>query len=220
LQGMKRTLLGLMTAALLPAVATAQTPTQPTRADVHAVIGWQNLHQEPPTDHYNDWLNAIFYGGVGAGWYWTDNLKAQIDFGAGTSDEQYRVRQVIFNGSPSYETSRLSVRQSALTLQQQYQFFHNQWFHPHVGAGVELARETTTERYDPVTVFDNVTRTSRTIQPARTEGPEHRFIARGVGEAGFKAYLTRRAFFTGDMRLMFRNGIDQVLFRVGFGVDF
>ena len=32
--------------------------------------------------------------------------------------------------------------------------------------------------------------------------------------------MTRRAFFTGDMRLMVRHGIDDVLFRAGFGIDF
>jgi opacity protein-like surface antigen len=209
--------------ALMLLALLAQAPSVPAhlpRADVHAVIGWQNLRKEQPTQHFNDWLNAIFYGGVGAGWHWTANLKTQIDFGAGTSGDQYRVEQIGSNNGQTYETSRVSVRQSAVTIQQQYQFFRNQWFHPHVGAGVELARETTTERYDPIFVFDNVTRTSRILQPARTEGPDHRFIARGVGEVGFKAYMTRRAFFTGDMRLMFRNGIEQVLFRTGFGFDF
>ena len=32
--------------------------------------------------------------------------------------------------------------------------------------------------------------------------------------------MTRRAFFTGDTRVMFSSGIDEVLFRLGFGVDF
>lgn len=199
----------------------AQAPARPVeipRADVHFVLGWQNLHKEQPQDHYNDWLNDILYGGAGAGWYWTDNLKTQVDVGTGTSASQYRTRQLTIGGKPAYESSRLSLRQSAVTIQQQYQFFHNAWFHPHVGAGVELARETTREEYQPVIVFD--TNTTRQVLPARTEGPDHTFIARGVGEVGFKAYMTRRSFFTTDMRLMFRNGIDQVLFRIGFGVDF
>ena len=32
--------------------------------------------------------------------------------------------------------------------------------------------------------------------------------------------MTRRAFFTGDMRIMFRGGVEEVLFRAGFGIDF
>ncbi len=114
----------------------------------------------------------------------------------------------------------MSVRQQSVAVAQHYQFFRNQWFHPHVGAGVDIARETTTEEYNPVIVFDSVTRVSREITPARTEGLDHRTIARPFAEAGFKAYMTRRAFFTGDTRVMVRHGVDEVLFRVGFGVDF
>ena len=114
----------------------------------------------------------------------------------------------------------MSVQQRSLALSQQYQFFRNQWFHPHVGAGIDIARETTRETYQPVIVFDNVTRTSTQIAPARTEDAEHRVIARPFAEAGFKTYLTRRAFFTGDTRVMYRKGLDEVLFRIGFGIDF
>lgn len=213
----------LLTAAaiLLGGAASAQTvaPGAPvTRADAHFVLGWQNLKKEQPTDHYNDWLNGILYGGAGVGWYWTDNLKTQIDFGAGTRAQQYRTRQVPLDRSLAYESSRLSVSQQSLAVAQQYQFFRNQWFHPHVGVGVNIARETSTEDFQPVIVYDSPI--SRVIRPARTEGPEHRAVVRPFAETGFKAYMTRRVFFTGDMRLMFRAGIDEVLFRGGFGIDF
>jgi len=217
---MKRILLGLLAAALVPAAASAQTPPTLPRADTHVVFGWQNLRKEQPEQHYNDWLNGIFYGGAGAGWYWTEHLKTQVDFGAGTKARQYRTRQIPVNGGFAYGSSELEVRQWAVTIAQQYQFFENQWFHPHAGAGVELARETTREVFQPVILYGSTPPGPREIAPARTEGPAHTFVARGVGEVGFKAYMTRRAFFTGDMRLMFRNGIDQVLFRAGFGVDF
>jgi hypothetical protein len=60
------------------------------------------------------------------------------------------------------------VRQQNVAIAQQYQFFRNQWVHPHVGAGVDLARETTREDYQPVVVYDTVTRLSREIQSWRT----------------------------------------------------
>ena len=69
-------------------------------------------------------------------------------------------------------------------------------------------------------IFDQATRTSRQISPARIDGPSHDTIVRPFAELGFKGYMTRWAFFTGDTRVMFRGGIDEVLFRVGFGVDF
>lgn len=203
------------------AAAQAQdAPAGPvSRSDVHFVLGWQNLH-EPDSNNFNDWINGILFGGVGAGWYWTDHLKTQVDFGGGTQGHQYRYEPRFAGGTDSTEFSRLSIRQTSLAIGQQYQFFRNQWFHPHVGGGVDIARETTTEEYDPVFTFDQATRTTRQVSPARVEGPEHRFIARPFVQTGFKAYMTQRAFFTGDMRLMVRHGIDEVLFRAGFGIDF
>ena len=142
-----------MTALLLLAVL-AQAPAAPVaaalpRADVHVVLGWQNLHNEQPQDHYNDWLNGIFYAGAGAGWLWNDHLRTQVDFGAGTKAEQYRFQQLTVEGHTTYESSQVSVQQQSVALAQQYQFFRNRWFHPRVAGGVELARETTRTEYQP-----------------------------------------------------------------------
>lgn len=211
----------LMGVALAGAQEPARAPLN--RGDVHFVIGWQNLHKEQPQQqggYSNDWLNGILYGAAGGGWYWTDNLKTQVDFGGGTKANQYRYQYITANGQSTSTSSRLSVQQQSVAVAQHYQFFRNQWFHPHVGAGIDIARETTQETYQSVMVFDNTTHVSTQITPARTEGPEHRTIARPFVEAGFKSYMTKRAFFTGDSRVMVRHGIDEVLFRFGFGVDF
>ncbi|HEX9368532.1 MAG TPA: hypothetical protein VF921_18020 [Vicinamibacterales bacterium] len=209
---------------LTAGVAAAQDPprTPLTRGDAHFVIGWQNLHkpQSRQQSYSNDWVNGIFYGGAGAGWYWTDNLKTQVDVGGGTRGRQYRYEFTTVNGRNTSSYSNLEVQRQSVAIAQQYQFFRNQWLHPHVGAGVDIARETTRETYQPIVVFDTVTRVTTQITPTRTEGPDHRLIARPFAEAGFKAYMTRRAFFSGDSRLMFRSGLDEVLFRIGFGVDF
>lgn len=203
----------------LLAQGPATAPALP-RFDVHAAAGWQNLNKAQPQPYYNDWLNAILYGGAGAGWYWTDHLKTQVDFGAGTRAEQYRTRQFVVNGQPAYASSRAAIRETNVSIGQQYQFFRNQWFHPHAGAGVELARETTRLDYQAVSVYDPASRTSTLLSPEYTTNPPPRLLARVFAEGGFKAYLSRRAFFLGDMRIMFRGGVDEVLFRAGFGVDF
>lgn len=219
----------LVTAWLLCAgIAHAQTAAAPdtvppTRADVHAVIGWQNLRQErgeAAADSYNNWANGIFYGGAGAGWFWTEHLKTQVDFGAGTRGRHYHYRTLRIDGQQTSESAVVSVQQQSLAVSQQYQFFRNQWFHPHVAAGLDIARETSSAEYAPVIVFDPVTRVTRELARARSEGPTDRTILRPFVETGFKAYMTRRAFFTSDARFMFRKGIDEVLFRAGFGVDF
>jgi hypothetical protein len=210
-----------MKALLLLTLLQAQPAVPPsTRADIHVVAGWQNLHKEQPQQSYNDWMNGIFYGGAGAGWYWNDHLKTQIDFGAGTKGRQYRYEQVTVGGQPGYQSSRVSVNQQSLAIGQQFQFFRNAWFHPHVGGGVDLAREQTTTEFEATTVYDPVTRVYRQITPRHTEGPDSDFVARAFVETGFKAYITRRSFFTADSRVKFRGHIDEVLFRFGFGVDF
>ena len=203
--------------------APAATPPVGPRADIHGVIGWQNLRQptdDAAFDRYDDWANGIFYGGAGAGYYWTQHLKTQVDYGSGTRGDHYRYRLVTFGGLQSSEVSEVSIRKQSLAISQQYQFFKNQWFHPHVAAGVDIGRETSTTRFQPVVVYDPVTRASRQISPARTEGPSHRTIVRSFGETGFKAYMTPRAFFTTDARFLFRSSLEEVVFRVGFGVDF
>ena len=204
-----------------PAVPAQSAEPAPLRADLHVVAGWQHLHREQPAQQsYDDWMNGIFYAWAGAGVYWTEHLKTQIDFGAGTKGHQYRYEQVTVGGNQGYQSSRVSVNQQSLAIGQQYQFFRNAWFHPHVGAGVDLARETTTTEYEATTVYDPVTRVYRQVAPRQTEGPDSTFVARAFVETGFKAYMTRRAFFTADGRVKFRGNIDEVIFRFGFGIDF
>jgi|SRR5215204_697900 len=206
-------------------VAATSTPllaqsAPPQRADIHVVSGWQNLHRAQPQQSYNDWMNGIFYGGAGAGWYWSDHLKTQIDFGAGTRGRQYRYETIVVNGNLGYQSSRLSISQQSLALGQQFQFFRNAWFHPYVGAGVDLAHETIKTELESSSVYDPVTRTYRPIVPSSVGEPESRFVARPFVETGLKGYVTRRAFFIADARLKFRSQVDEVLFRFGFGVDF
>jgi hypothetical protein len=222
---MRTFILAIGALLLVPGTSAAQAeaPATQPRADFHAVIGWQNLRQDRGNDTFdtfNTWSNGIFYGGAGAGWYWTDHVKTQVDLGTGTLGRHYRYRPLTINGVQTGTSSRVAVRQSSVAVSQQYQFFRNQWFHPHVAAGLDIARETRQEEFQPVFVFDQATRTTRQVSPARVDGPSRNTIVRPFGELGFKAYMTRRAFFTGDTRLMFRGGIDEVLFRIGFGVDF
>ena len=207
-----------------PAAAQAPESHVPAqRADFHAVIGWQNLRVAPGDDDDrldDNWVNSILFGGAGGGWYWTDHHKTQVDFGAGTPARHYRYEQRTLNGQLVSQISRLRISRPSVAISQQYQFLRNEWFHPHLGIGLDIARETRTEVYEPIFVFDNVGRITREVAAQRTEGPDHRVVVRPFAEAGLKAYMSRRAFFTADMRLMVNGGIDQALFRLGFGVDF
>ena len=216
--------LGSLICAAPAAAQTPDTSAAAGRADFQAVIGWQNLRMHRDDNPFDrpdhNWAHAILYGGAGVGWYWTEHLKTQLDIGGGTPTRHYLYRALTINGFQASEISRVRVTRPSLAISQQYQFFRNEWFHPRLGIGLDLARETRTQHFDPVFGYDSVSRISRQLAPARTEGPTRRFVARPFAEAGFKAYMTRRAFFNADARLMVHGGIDQVLFRAGFGVDF
>jgi hypothetical protein len=211
-------------AAVLLAIsdgAKAQDPPRPplSRGDIHVAIGWQNL-EGPGSRLGGRWINTIFWGGAGAGWYWTEHLKTQIDFGSGTAGSQRRSVLLTLEGHGTSQSSTFLIRERSVAVTQQYQFYRNRWVHPYVGGGAAIAQTTTSERFEPVLFFDTVTRVTRTLAPARIDGPHDSTTVRPFGNLGFKAYLARRAFFATDVRVMVRQGVDEVLFRFGAGVDF
>jgi hypothetical protein len=212
----------LATIALLltASAAAAQPPTDLPlpRADVQAAVGWQNLRGES-TLTSNNWMNSIATFDAAAGWYWTEHLRTQVDAGFGSTGRQYRAEQVLDDRTPAYALIDTRVTPNTFAVSQQYQFFHNAVFHPHIGAGLLVRREHVVQQTAPVSVFDPVTRQSTIVQPARLEERD-RTQVRPFTDVGFKAYLTERAFFVTDTRLTIGRRVDGVLFRFGFGVDF
>ena len=167
---------------------------------------------------YSRWQSSLF-GNVGVGWHWTDHWKTELEFGGGTQAETYLSNQVFVNGALNYQTIERESSRRLAGISQQYQFFRNSWFHPHLAAGVNLIWEDRTDHVRPIFAYDPVTRTNRLIELERTDRETH-FTAHPFMSAGFKAYMTRRAFFRSDLRLAFHSGIDDTLLRFGFGFDF
>jgi hypothetical protein len=85
---------------------------------------------------------------------------------------------------------------------------------------VDLTWETTREERAPIIVYDIEARTGRHVAPAQNFGPDVDLVVRPFAAVGFKAYMTPRSFFRSDMRFTIRDGVDEVLWRFGFGVDF
>jgi hypothetical protein len=198
--------------------AAAQPPALPSmpRADAAGTIGWLNLNKSS-VESYDDWYNRGVYGGLGVGWYWTENLKSEVEFGASAKAEVYRTRQILVAGVPEFENGRYTFSTTRLSLHQQYQFFRNVWFHPHAALGVELAWERSVEEIAPVILFDRV---PRQVLGGRMVGPETRLRVRPFGSIGYKAYFTPRTFFRNDLRFVVQGGLEEVLVRFGVGVDF
>lgn len=222
---MKRCLMLVLAVGLTAAAATtaaAQTSSQAplARSDMAATIGWLNGHKPSADPYGNAWYNHALHGGGSVGWYWSDHLKTEIEAGASNTAHLYRYRPATIGGIPTYQSSELDIRTSRLALGQQYQFLRNAWVHPHLGAGLDLTWERTAEHIDAITTYDSQGRNPRELRPAITIGPETRLRVRPFAEAGFKAYMSRRAFFRAGMRLAFHGGVDEVIMRCGFGVDF
>jgi hypothetical protein len=210
------TFLGIL---LTAEVATAQPP-QPApliRADLAGVVGWLNVNQ--PDGEYDRWINRLGTIGAGAGWYWNDHLKTEVDFAFSSSVEHYDVRDVVVDGRSGYLTSRTRFSSRSLAVGQQYQFYRNVWFHPHLGAGVDFAWETSRRRDEGGQLYDPVTRQYRVVA-GQVFPAEENLVVRPFAEAGFKAYMSQRSFFRMDLRMNVRNGIDEVVFRFGIGADF
>jgi outer membrane protein W len=199
--------------------ASAQTGPRLVRGDLSGTAGWlaASTVVYAPRDS-RDWHSSLF-GAVSAGWYWTDNLKTEIDVGVGTQAGGYRFQYVVVNGRPTYRNSDYTFARRILGISQQYQFFRNAWFHPHVGAGANLTWQRSTEHFSSIFVGDSPG-DPRGLPPTTTEGPTTTFTVRPFVATGFKAYMSPRSFFRTDLRVRFRGGPDETLLRFGFGVDF
>ena len=208
---------GFLASTAEPAVAQARAPL--ARADVTgivAVLGVEDEAVRPYVD--NDW-HSSFFGGLGAGWYWTDHFKTEMDFGAGTESRVYRATPITIGTSSSFVTTESRVSQRTLGISQQYQFFRNVWFHPHLAIGANVSWEKITDEISPVVIY-SPSAPPRQVQPGRTEGPRTETTVRPFIGTGFKAYFNERGFFRTDIRFAFRDGLDEVLVRAGFGIDF
>jgi hypothetical protein len=203
---------------VMPRTASAQPPQQPVvRGDVSATVGWLGVETSFGPDSHDRWSGSR-YGALGAGWHWTDHLKTEVDFAASGRDRVHRSVPMPDAGFPRPVETTISRR--SLGVSQQYQFFRNTFFHPHVAAGVHTTWETREDLFQPFFRFDPVTRTPRLVEDTRRDPPRTEVIVRPFVAAGFKAYVTPRAFFRSDVRVGIRRGLDEAILRLGFGFDF
>jgi hypothetical protein len=200
--------------------ASAQSETQVIRGDVAGTVAWLSADARP-TGPYNDnnWVSS-FFSAASAGWHWTDNLKTEVDVGAGTKARVFSSEPITIDGRATYVTTDSKFSRRTLGISQQYQFFHNVWFHPHLAAGANVTWERRTDHIGPIYLYDDVARTSRVVTLPQNDVPRTSVTIRPFVAVGFKAYITERTFFRNDFRLAFRGGPDETVLRMGFGVDF
>jgi hypothetical protein len=211
--------LALLAALLTASAAAAQPVATLPRADVQAAIGWQNLRSDDSTLSRNDWINALAVADVAGGWYWTEHWRTQIDGSLGSTARHTRLIDRSDDKRSAFQTIATDVQPATFAISQQYQFFHNAVFHPHVGAGLLVRHEHLHDDFSPVARFDPATGQTVVLEEGHT-GDRSRVDVAALADVGFKAYLSQRAFFTTDARVTIRRGVDGILFRFGFGVDF
>jgi hypothetical protein len=199
-----------------PGAAQDRSPL--ARGDVSGTAGWIAVNTTE-FESYNDWHGQGLFT-FGAGWYWTDHLKTDVEIGTSTETQTYGAFPVDIGGQRHFVTSAIRFSSTRVALLQRYQFGRNQWFHPSVGAGVDIVRESYSRREEPIYVYDQVARQNRLLREPIPYGDEHETALRALIVGGFKGYVTPRTFFLGDMRVTFAARAEDILFRVGFGVDF
>jgi hypothetical protein len=200
--------------------ASAQAAPAVIHGDAAGTIGWLAFTSHPPTQfNQDDWISS-FYAAGSAGWHWTDNLKAEVDFGAGTESRTFRTEQAVVDGHPTYYTVEARFSRRSLGVSQQYQFFHNVWFHPHVAVGANFTWQREREEPEPTFIYDPITQHGRFLPPVRDDSTRTSLQVNPFLAVGYKAYVSERAFLRNDLRVAFRGGINETTLRIGFGFDF
>jgi len=195
--------------------ASAQQPVPVTaigRWDVAGQLALLNRNKSELGSRWDQWYEAPLIQGS-AGHYWTPHFKTELEIatsGQGTIgvEENLRYREHM-------------LRESTVGATAVYQFLDNQWVHPFVGAGLEVARErhvaeslpSSIERFPttalpltlrPVPAIDNV---SYSMRPLVT--------------GGFKFYVSQRAFVRTEVRTSFSTDRPLAIqWRGGVGIDF
>jgi hypothetical protein len=218
--------LTLFAAALLllgPARLLAQDQPPPhrlMRGDFSGTISWVSINKGDVRS-YNDWHSQFGVSG-GFGWYWTDHNKTQVDFAATTAATVYSSQPFVIG--PQQQTFLTTVRNfesQRITLIQMYQFRRNEWVHPFLGAGVDIVREQSSGRDDPVFWYDPVLRQSRQARDSVRFGEQSEVAARAVFTVGVKAYFSRRVFALTDVRVnVSSHRAEDMQWRFGLGGDF
>jgi Outer membrane protein beta-barrel domain len=158
-----------------------------------------------------DWSASLFRG-LGAGVYWSEHLKTEIEAGwPGTTEAYGYFSTRLPDGSTSSTYEEHTFHAFDVSASLLYQFGRNSFFHPFVGTGIQATRER-----------DEIERTTQTSR-GRVSTDLVDTIAvrtRPFVTTGFKAYVSDRAFFRGDVKLDVGSRVEQVVWRAGVGVDF
>jgi hypothetical protein len=198
---MKRFLMFSALTLLSAAPAAAQ---EFPRWDLSGDVGWLSSNKSD-ISAWDDWYDEPS-GGLSVGRYWSSHLKTELRValsGEGRTYEEQRVA-VPWQTFPTFRLREHLFRKTTFDAGAHYQFFDNQWFHPQVGAGLAIERETE-RQFTP---------------PDREVTATGRWGARPFVTGGFKWYANERGFVRSDLRVYFgRDHVSHFTWTAGIGVD-
>jgi opacity protein-like surface antigen len=230
-RGTKNLIMRLATVAvvalLCPRTSSAQanagvslTAADPPRWEVSGDIGWLSSNKSEIGPDWNDWYDVLSAGGS-TGYYVTANLKAELRLAFSGEGSIYQEEPIDVPGQPfpGFRLREHHFRATTMRGGMTYQFFQNQWFHPHVGAGVEIARESDRMFTQSWRVPSREPGAPLVI-PAVDGGTTVSWAVRPVVSTGFKWYVSERGFIRSDVSVaMGDKRAAQVAWTAGIGVD-
>jgi hypothetical protein len=184
---------------------------EPRLWDVSGDAGWFSSNKSAIAPDWNDWYDAPA-GSVAIGRYLTPHLRTEfrVSFtGEGTTYQEEQLPFVPGQPFPSYRLTEHRFRTASAGAGVFHQFFENQWFHPFVGAGLDVERESRRTTLPP-----------QRFVPAGTTEESVSYAARPFVATGFKWYVNERGFFRTDVKVSFGSGgVAHTAWSAGIGAD-
>ena len=215
-----------MAALAVAADAHAQQPTTlmlpaPGRWDVAGQLALLNRNKSD-LSRWDHWYSVAAIDGS-AGRYWTPHLKTEFEIGTagqGTIDGMEET-PVPGQSFPYTRYRDHKLRETTVGVTALYQFLENQWVHPFIGAGAELARERHTADALPAATLRLSAAAANVSVPAVAAIDTTRYSVRPLVVGGFKFYVSQRAFVRADVRTAFSTNQPVTWqWRGGVGFDF
>jgi len=173
--------------------------------------------------NYDDWYFEGRYA-IGAGYYWTENFKTEIEFATTGEGSRYVQDFGSLPGSSqqypySYESFHRIQQTSVRAV---WQFRENTWVHPYVNGGFVVESER--HRYHVPAQYrypvDPRTGQPVVIRPEFDSAKVMDYRGGVTLGGGAKFYMTPQTYINTGMQVTHAKPSTTVSFLAGFGIDF